>query len=100
MPRAPRRPPPDPVDVDAVPIVWVGTLLWAAVFVGLLPFSGWLHRTGHLWWLWTALVGSLLGVWGLVYTRRRRAALRRAATPGLASPPHPPPEAGPPPPLG
>jgi hypothetical protein len=67
---------PQPVDVDGVAIVTVGTILWAIAFVALLPFRSRLadHNVG--WWLWTCLAGVLMGLWGINYCRRRRNRMR------------------------
>lgn len=62
----------DPLDVDGVRTVQVGTALWVVAFVVLLPFSGRLRDSGHLWVLWTCLAGFSLGVIGWDYCRRRR----------------------------
>lgn len=67
---------PEPYEGNVVAAITVGTLVWAALFVGQLPFYGWLRDHGHESWLWTCLVGfggGLLGVW---YVRRREAAIR------------------------
>jgi hypothetical protein len=47
--------------VDARKVVLIGTLLFLAAFVVLLPFWSWLGTHGHRVWLWTALVGWVLG---------------------------------------
>ena len=62
----------DPLDVDGVRTVAVGSALWLVGFVLLLPFSGRLAETDRLWWLWTCLAGFGLGVIGWDYCRRRR----------------------------
>lgn len=62
----------EPLDVDGVKTVAVGTLLWLAAFVLLLPFYGRLEATDRLWWLWTCAAGFGLGVLGWDYCRRRR----------------------------
>lgn len=62
----------DPLDVDGVRTLQVGTLLWAVAFVALLPFYERLEKDGHLWWLWTTLAGFGLGVLGWDFCRRRR----------------------------
>lgn len=67
----------DPLDVDGVRTVAVGTALWAVAFVLLIPFSARLRADGHLWWLWTCVAGFGLGLIGLDYCRRRRT--RRSA---------------------
>lgn len=68
----------DPLDVDGVRTLAVGTTLWAVAFVLLLPFSGRLREDGHLWWMWTCVAGFGLGLVGWDYCRRRRNA-RQAA---------------------
>jgi hypothetical protein len=62
----------DPLDVDGVRTVAVGTALWLVAFVLLLPFAGRLAETDRVWWLWTCLAGFGLGVIGWDYCRRRR----------------------------
>ena len=62
----------DPLDVDGVRTVAVGTGLWLLAFVMLLPFSGRLAEADRMWWLWTCLAGFGLGVIGWDYCRRRR----------------------------
>ena len=66
----------EPLDVDGVRTVAVGTALWALAFVLLLPFYGRLEESGRVWWLWTCVAGFGLGVMGWDYTRRRRRTLR------------------------
>ena len=71
----------DPLDVDGVRTVEVGTAAWLVAFVALLPFYGRLEAAGEAWWLWTCLAGFGFGLLGLEYCRRRRkrhAELRRA----------------------
>lgn len=64
----------EPLDVDGVRTVEVGTALWVIAFVALLPFRGRLDDAGRDWWLWTCLAGAALGLFGLEYCRRRRRA--------------------------
>lgn len=66
----------EPLDVDGVRTVEVGTALWLVGFVALLPFYGELQSQGRTWWLWTCLTGFGLGLLGLEYCRRRRATRR------------------------
>lgn len=68
-------PDPKPLDVDGIRTMTVGSLLWLAVLLGLLPFLGTLQRNGDVWWLWTCLAGFGLGLIGVEYCRRRKAAL-------------------------
>jgi len=64
----------EPLDVDGVRTVGVGSALWLVGFVALLPFYGRLSDDGRSWWLWTCMAGAGLGLIGLEYCRRRRAA--------------------------
>jgi hypothetical protein len=63
---------PPPVQLNARGIVALGTVLWFAGFVALLPFWGWLGRHDHRIWLWTALAGGVLGVLGWTLMNRHR----------------------------
>ena len=62
----------EPLDVDGVRTIEVGTITWLIGFVALLPFYSRLEDDGHTWWLWTCLAGFGLGLFGLEYCRRRR----------------------------
>ena len=62
----------EPLDVDGVRTVEVGTLAWLIGFVALLPFYGRLEDAGRTWWLWACLAGFGLGLFGLEYCRRRK----------------------------
>ena len=62
----------EPLDVDGVRTVAVGSTLWLVAFAALLPFYGQLSTDGHVWWLWTCMAGGGLGLLGLEYCRRRR----------------------------
>jgi hypothetical protein len=64
----------EPMDVDGVRTVEVGSALWLIAFVALLPFYGRLEESGRLWWLWTCMAGLGLGLIGLEFCRRRRRA--------------------------
>ncbi len=64
----------EPLDVDGVRTVEVGTAVFFLGFLALLPFYGRLQEDGHTWWLWTCLAGMGLGLFGLEYCRRRRRA--------------------------
>jgi len=68
----------EPLDVDGVRTVEVGTALWLLGFLALIPFYGRLQDNGHLWWIWTCLAGFGLGLFGLEYCRRRRKARAQA----------------------
>jgi hypothetical protein len=69
-----RRPDPLPLETDDVPVVAVGTALWALALLVLLV----LRLAGtevRDWWLGMCGWGVALGLLGVVYTRRRRRAL-------------------------
>jgi hypothetical protein len=64
---------PPAVRINARRIVAIGTAMWFAAFVVLLPFYGWLGRHEHRVWLWTCLAGWILGLVGYSIMRRHRA---------------------------
>lgn len=66
----------EPMDVDGVRTMTIGTIVWGVAVIGLLPFLGRLEEQGRTWWLWTALAGFGLGLIGIEYCRRRRNVLR------------------------
>ncbi|MFT4298855.1 MAG: DUF2530 domain-containing protein [Aeromicrobium sp.] len=67
----------EPMDVDGVRTMMVGTIIWAVAAFALLPFLGTLHKNGNDWWFWVAVAGFGLGCIGVEYCRRRRRALAR-----------------------
>lgn len=66
----------EPMDVDGVRTMAVGTILWLVAAVALLPFIGTLEEQGRTWWFWATIAGFGLGCIGIEYCRRRRNALR------------------------
>ncbi|WP_372733842.1 DUF2530 domain-containing protein [Nocardioides sp.] len=66
--------PVEPLDLDGVRTLEVGTLAFLVGFIALLPFYDRLSEHGRSWWLWTCLAGFSLGLFGIEYCRRRRAA--------------------------
>lgn len=64
----------EPLDLDGLRTVEIGTLAWLVAFIALLPFYGRLEDNGRTWWLWTCLAGFGLGLFGIEYCRRRRKA--------------------------
>lgn len=66
----------EPMDVDGVRTMTVGTIVWGVITIALLPFIGALEADGRTWWVWTSLAGFGLGLIGIEYCRRRRSALR------------------------
>ncbi len=65
----------EPMDLDGVRTMTVGTILWGVVTVALLPFLGTLDQEGRTWWIWASLAGLGLGLIGIESCRRRRNAL-------------------------
>lgn len=65
----------EPMDLDGVRTMTIGTILWGVAALALVPFYGALSDRGDDWWLWTALAGFGLGCIGIEYCRRRRHAL-------------------------
>ena len=73
MPDQPRRPDPQPVEVNETRIVAIGVALWALVLVVLAVFfRDELRDHDALWWLWACVVGIVLGLYGLRFVSRRR----------------------------
>jgi hypothetical protein len=77
--RSPLRAAPEPLEADDALTVKVGTAVWFALFVGQLPFYGWYSDHGHAWWIWSCLVGTVLGLIGLRYVTSRQRAIKRSA---------------------
>ncbi|EFQ82536.1 hypothetical protein HMPREF0063_11745 [Aeromicrobium marinum DSM 15272] len=66
----------EPMDVDGVRTMVVGTIVWGVAALALVPFVGTLEESDRMWWLWAAVAGFGLGCIGIEYCRRRRNALR------------------------
>jgi hypothetical protein len=64
--------PVEPLDVDGVRTVQVGTALFFVAFLALLPFYSNLQEADRLWLLWMCLAGVGLGLLGAEYCKRRR----------------------------
>lgn len=62
----------EPLDVDGVRTVAIGSVAWIVAFLGMLPFIGTLRDHDKLSWLWICIAGFGLGLIGLEYCRRRR----------------------------
>lgn len=60
------------ISVDARRVVLLGTIAFGAVFLALLPAWFWLGSHHHRVWLWTALVGALLGIASLPLVSRHK----------------------------
>ena len=67
----------EPLDLDGVRTIQVGTALWAIGFVVLFLLRHRLEQHGHGWWVWVAVAGFGLGLVGWEHTTRRRRQRRR-----------------------
>lgn len=67
----------DPLDLDGVNSVIVGSAVWVLALIFVLVRYSHLHDTGRGWWLYSVLAGLALGVIGFVYCIRRRSRVRR-----------------------
>ena len=68
----------EPLDVDGVAAVVVGTAIWGVLLiVGLLLHTR-LQAADRGWWIWVAVAGFLLGLAGLAFVVRRRNAYQAA----------------------
>ncbi|MDB1088141.1 DUF2530 domain-containing protein [Streptomyces sp. ACA25] len=65
-----KREAPEPLEGNITAAVAAGTGIWALLFLGQLPFYGWYAEHGHEWWIWSCLVGTGLGLFGLWYAKR------------------------------
>jgi hypothetical protein len=61
----------EPLDVNGITAVTIGTIAWAIALVVLLLARGWLADTGRTHWIWIAASGVVLGLLGYGYTTRR-----------------------------
>jgi hypothetical protein len=82
--RTPRtlRAAPPPLEANDQLVMAVITAAWAVALIALLVLRDRLPGSAH-WWIWTALAGFGLGLFGLAYVpwlkrARHRAALRRS----------------------
>jgi hypothetical protein len=73
----------EPLDLDGVNSVIVGSAAWLVALVFVLVRYDHLNATGRGWWLYSVLAGLALGLIGFVYCIRRRSRVRR----GLSSDP-------------
>jgi hypothetical protein len=56
--------------VDARKLVLIGTAMFFAAFIVMLPFWSWLGEHDHRTWLWTSLAGWILGLISLPLVRK------------------------------
>jgi len=64
----------EPLDVDGVAAIMVGTFVWGVALLACLLLRDQLSAGGRGWWVGACLAGFLLGLPGLWFVRRRRAA--------------------------
>ena len=81
--QATRPSPPPPLEANDQVVIWVGTACWAVALVVLLIVRSYIPP-GQRWWIWTALAGLVMGLFGLWYVpylkrARARSARRQAA---------------------
>ncbi len=62
----------DPLDLDGVRTMQVGTALWGVALLLLLPFRGELAARDATWWIWVCVAGFGLGLVGWDHCRRKR----------------------------
>ena len=74
-----RRPDPPPMRSNDLAVGLVGTGIWALLLVAALLARGSLEDSGRGWWVWTAVAGIVIGLWGTGYVWRRDARARRPA---------------------
>jgi hypothetical protein len=78
MPSPSRRPDPPPYRTNDYAPVIAGTLAWLIAVVVLATRHDEMARNGQGWWLWVAVVGFALGLWGMVLVAiHHRVAARR-----------------------
>jgi hypothetical protein len=70
-PQQPGHPVLEPLHVDTVRVVLVGTACWLVALVLTLVVPG-LHSGTRSWWPWAAVAGTVLGGLGVLYVRRGR----------------------------
>ena len=68
-----------PFEIDMVPVVAVGTAVWAVLLVIFLALHGALVAHHRGWWVSVAATGVGLGVLGLAVSLRFRHKLRETA---------------------
>ena len=61
----------NPLEVNGITAVTLGTVVWAVALIALLFLKPWLDQTGRTNWIWIALSGLLLGGLGHRYTTNR-----------------------------
>jgi hypothetical protein len=75
-----RRPDPPPIRTNDLAVGLAGTGIWAVLLVAAVLAHGWLTDSGRGWWMWTALAGIVIGLWGTWYVWRRDVRARSATS--------------------
>ncbi len=78
---------PDRAAIEAVPddgvtAATVGTVLWAVAGFACVLMRDRLAEAGNEWWIATCLVGVVLGLMGIAFTRRRAQVYRGSSVAG------------------
>lgn len=60
------------LDVDGLNVVTIGLVLFGVASILAAIFHPQLAARGDGWWLWVAVSGFVLGLFGLLYCIRRR----------------------------
>jgi hypothetical protein len=76
---APRRPDPPPLRTNEYLPPIVGTALWCVAAIVLAVKHSEMAARGQGWWLWVAVAGIVIGLWGLTMVTLRQRGLREAA---------------------
>jgi hypothetical protein len=72
MPKAPRRPDPEPLETNDRPVILFGMGAWIVAFVVLVVFfRDDLRDRDATYWLWACGIGVAMGVYGLHFVRKR-----------------------------
>lgn len=67
-----RRPDPLPARTDARAAYLAGTVLWVLALVATLIWRDQITAAGLAWWVWCAVIGVGLGLFGLLWVQVRR----------------------------
>lgn len=76
---ATRRPDPAPLRTNEYVPPIAGTALWCIAAIVLAIKHGEMASRGQGWWLWVAVAGIAIGLWGLTMVTLRQRGLRKAA---------------------
>lgn len=87
-----KREAPEPLEGNPQAVALTGICVWAALFLAQVPFYGWYADQNREQWIWSCLVGVVLGFLGLWYIRRRESGLATAEQNGPDEPSTPPAE--------